>query len=311
MRVACVQDAPVFFDRTATAERVVGWIARAAAARARLVVFPEAFLPGYPFWLSLTDGARFDDPRQKDAYRAYLDAAVRLDGPELAAIRDAAARHGLFVVLGVVERSVGPGSGSLHCTAVSIHPELGVVGAHRKLVPTYEERLVWAPGDGHGLRTHELDGARIGALNCWENWMPQARHALYADGLDLHVALWPGSLRNTADITRFVALEGRVFVLSASAVLERGDVPASFPLASALPERGLFLDGGTAIARPDGQWLIAPVARERTLVLADLDLAQVARERQNFDCTGHYARPDVFAVGIDRQRRQAAHFHEG
>lgn len=310
MRVACVQDAPVFLDREATTARIVEWIGRAAAAGARLVAFGEALLPGYPFWLSLTDGARFDDAGQKDAYRAYLDAAVRLDGPELGRIAEAAHEHDLFVVLGIVERGVGPGSGLLYCTAVSIDSTRGIVGAHRKLVPTYEERLVWAPGDGHGLRTHALDGARIGVLNCWENWMPQARHALYADGIDVHVALWPGSTRNTRDITRFVALEGRVFVLSAASVLERRDVPDGFPLADRLPVDGVFHDGGTAIARPDGQWLVAPVARERTLVVADLDLAAVARERQNFDCTGHYGRPDVFHVDVDRQRRAAARFHD-
>ncbi len=308
MRVACVQDAPVFLDREATAARVVAWIGRAAATGARLVAFGEAFLPGYPFWLSLTDGARFDDPRQKEAYAAYVAAAVQLDGPEVAAITAEAARHGIFVVLGVVERT--PGSRSLYCTALFISPRLGVVGVHRKLVPTYEERLVWAPGDGHGLRAHAVDDARVGVLNCWENWMPQARHALYADGIDIHVALWPGSVRNTVDITRFVALEGRVFVLSASSALHRGDIPAGFPLADRLPADGVFHDGGTAIARPDGQWLVPPLAHERTLVVADLDLGAVARERQNFDCTGHYGRPDVFRVDVDRRRRRAARFED-
>jgi nitrilase len=307
VRVACVQDAPVFLDREATTARIVDWIARAASEKAHLVAFAEAFLPGYPFWLSLTGGARFDDPRQKEAYRAYCDAAVRLDGPELRAIAAAAARNDIFVIVGIVERCR---TASLYCTAVCIDPRRGLVGAHRKLVPTYEERLVWAPGDGHGLRAHTVAGARVGVLNCWENWMPQARHALYADGIDVHVALWPGSVRNTCDITRFVALEGRLFVLSAAAVLTRDDIPAGFPLADELP-RGTFHDGGTAIAHPDGRWLVAPVARERRLVVAELDLAAVARERQNFDSTGHYGRPDVFRVDVDRERRQAARFHDG
>ena len=307
MRVACVQDAPVFLDRAATTARALDWIGRAAAQGARLVVFGEAYLPGYPFWLSITDGARFDDPRQKEAYGAYFDAAVALDGPELAAIADAAAEHEIFVVLGVVERG---GRGSLFCTAVSIDPAIGIVGAHRKLVPTYEERLVWGPGDGHGLRAHAFDGARIGVLNCWENWMPQARHALYAAGVDVHVALWPGSVRNTVDVTRFVALEGRVFVVSASSVLAASDVPDGFPLADRLPRDVLFHDGGTAIARPDGQWLVAPVAGERVLVTADLDLSAVARERQSFDPTGHYGRPDVFRVEVLRERREAARFND-
>lgn len=144
----------MFLDRKATTARILDWLARAASARASVVVFGEAFLPGYPFWLSLTDGARFDDSRQKEAYAAYFDAAVQLDGVELASIADAASRHSIFIILGIVERGVGPGSGSLYCT-------------------------------------------------------------LYADGIGVHVALWPGSMRNTADITRFIALEGRVFTISA------------------------------------------------------------------------------------------------
>lgn len=139
--------------------------------------------------------------------------------------------------------------------------------------------------------------------------MPQARHALYADGIDILVGLWPGSPRNTCDVTRFVALEGRVFVVSACAVLERRDVPAAFPIAERLPTE-TFLEGGSAIAAPDGRWLVPPVARERTLVMADLELAMVPRERQNFDCTGHYSRPDVFRVWIDRERRRTARFSD-
>jgi len=306
LKVAAVQDAPVFLDRAATTGRILDWLDAAAAEGVRVLAFGETFLPGYPFWLAETDGARFDDPAQKEAYREYLEAAVRIDGPELAQIAERARQRNLMVILGVAERA----GGSIHCTAVPIHPERGILAAHRKLVPTYEERLAWAPGDGYGLCAHEIDGVRIGVLNCWENWMPQARHALYADGIDLHVALWPGSVRNTRDITRFIALEGRVFVLSASALLRPGDVPASFSLAAALPRREWFHDGGSAVAGPDGSWIVEPCARERRLVIAELDLAEVARERQTLDCTGHYSRPDVFHVEVDRTRRRAVRFRD-
>ena len=137
--------------------------------------------------------------------------------------------------------------------------------------------------------------------------MPQARHALYADGEEVHVAIWPGGVHNTRDLTRFIALEGRVFVLSAGSLLRRADVPAGWVLRDALPDRDWYYDGGSAIAGPDGKWLVEPVARERGLVIADLDLAAVARERHNFDPTGHYARPDVFRVEVDRRRRRATH----
>ena len=305
LRVAAAQDAPVFCDRATTTERVLEWIDAAAQEGVRLLAFGETFLPGYPFWLEHTGGARFNDPDQKEAYRTYLDAAVRMDGPEIAAIVAAARARGVYVVVGVAERGVGSGSGSVYCTLVPIHPERGLLTPHRKLVPTYEERLVWAPGDGQGLEAHELDGARVAALNCWENWMPQARHALYAEGEEVHVALWPGGMHNTGDITRFIALEGRVFVLSACGLLRRSDVPDGWPLADALPKRDWFCNGGSAIAGPDGRWLVEPVAHERRLVIADLDLAAVARERQNFDPTGHYSRPDVFRVEVDRRPRRA------
>jgi nitrilase len=184
---------------------------------------------------------------------------------------------------------------------------------HRKLVPTYEERLVWAHGDGCGLRAHPFRSTRVSVLNCWENWMPLARYAVYAAGAEVHVALWPGAVRNTRDVTRFIALEGRVFVLSACGLLRRSDVPAGFPARHLLPEHQTlptFHDGGSAIAAPDGRWLVAPVAEEARLVTADLDLAEVARERQNLDTTGHYARPDVFSLQVARDRRLAVHFSD-
>jgi nitrilase len=214
--------------------------------------------------------------------------------------------HNMYVVLGVAER----GPGSIWCTAVSIHPEHGTLPVHRKLVPTHEERLVWAHGDGQGLNGHDFAGARIGALNCWENWMPLARYALYADGVTLHVALWPGSVGSTEQITRFVAREGRCFVLSAGGLMRRQDIPDDFPLRDALPADAWFRNGGSCIAAPTGEWVVPPVAGERRLVVADLDLAAVGRERHNFDPTGHYARPDVFRLEVDRSARRPVHFKD-
>ncbi len=180
--------------------------------------------------MDLTGGARFDDPLQKQAYAAYLQAAVALDGPEVRQVVEAARDLGVFVYLGTTERATGSARGTVFCTLVAIDPVTGVVGTHRKLMPTYEERLVWGTGDGHGLRVHRYGSTRVGGLNCWENWMPQARHALYAQGEELHVSVWPGNPRNTVDIARFIALEGRVFSLAANGLLSLSDVPAGFPL---------------------------------------------------------------------------------
>jgi len=310
VRIAAAQARPVWLDPAATTKKVVTWLEDAAAQQVELVAFGETFLSGYPFWLELTGGARFDDPAQKQAYAAYLDAAVVTGGPEVSAVVEAARDLGIFVYLGVTERGGGPASGTVFATLVAIDPSAGVVGTHRKLMPTFEERLVWGIGDGHGLRTHQVGAARVGGLNCWENWMPQARHALYAAGEDLHVSVWPGNPRNTADITRFVALEGRVWSLAACALMSLDDVPSDFPLRAALEEAGVqdYCTGGSAVAAPDGSWVVEPVVGEERLVVADIDLGAVRAERQNFDPTGHYSRPDVFEVTVDRRRREASRF---
>ena len=312
MRVAAAQARPHWLDPSETTKKVVTWIEAAAAEGVQLVAFPETFLSGYPSWLEHTGGARFDDAAQKRAYAAYLDASVELEGRELALVTEAARDLGVFVYLGTTERATGNARGTVFCTLVAIDPRAGIVSAHRKLMPTHEERLVWGIGDGHGLRVHPVGSTRVGGLNCWENWMPQARHALYAQGEEVHVSVWPGNPHNTADITRFIAREGRVFSLAANGLLSLTDVPADFPLRAELEETGVadYCRGGSAIAAPDGTWIVEPVADQERLVIADLDLAQVAQERQNFDPTGHYSRPDVFAVEVDRRRREASTFRD-
>jgi nitrilase len=314
MRIAAAQAHPVWGRPGPGADRVAAWIGRAGEAEVDLLAFGETHLGGYPFWLSMTDGARFDDAGQKRAYAAYLDAAVELDGPEIALVEEAAAEHRVFVYLGIAERGGAAARGSVYATLVAIDPVRGVVSAHRKVQPTYEERLAWAAGDGHGLRVHQVTGRdgetlRVGGLNCWENWLPQARLAMYSGGEDIHVSAWPGAVRNTIDITRFIAREGRVFSLAAGSLLSRADVPADFPLADLLPD-GDWADGGSAIAAPDGTWLREPVARDEGLIIADVDAARVREERQNFDPTGHYGRPDVFELRVDRRRLATARFSD-
>jgi len=266
------------------------------------------FIGGYPFWLGATGGARFGDPDQKAAYAFYLESAVKLNGPEVTQVTEASADLGLFTYIGVAERS----GGSAYATLLAIDPPRGVVSAHRKLRPTYEERLVWAAGDGHGLRVHNAGGLVVGGLNCWENWMPQARHALYADGEQLHVGVWPGGCVLTSDITRFIALEGRVWSLAAGTVFGKDDISSDFPLYDRLAELDAWpeYDGGSAIAAPDGSWVREPVSGVEMLVVADVDTATVSAERQNFDPAGHYARPDVFRVTVDRRRHRAAVFED-
>ncbi|WP_341252162.1 carbon-nitrogen hydrolase family protein [Euzebya pacifica] len=309
MRIAAAQTRPAWGDSARTTTIVTDWIQRAATTGVDLLAFGETFLSGYPFWVSPTDGGRFDDPDQAAAYAYYLDAAVELDGPEVDAVAECVADTGVFTYLGITERGGGSGRGTVWCTLLAISPRDGVVSAHRKLRPTFEERLVWGSGDGNGLRVHDTGhGIRVGGLNCWENWMPQARHALYAAGEDLHVSVWPGGEHNTHDIPRFLAKEGRVVSLAASAVLELDDIPDDFPLLDRLDPDDVSFNGGSAIAGPDGRWLAEPLVGREGFVVADIDPATIRAARHTFDATGHYSRPDIFSVTVDRRRQTAATF---
>ena len=309
MRIAAAQTAPVWADPGATTDVVVDWLEWAADEDVELLAFGETFLSGYPFWISRTDGARFNDPEQKAAYAHYLGGAIDLDGPEIDTITSAVADTGVFTYLGATERSAS--GGTVYATYLAIDPIEGVVSAHRKLMPTYEERMAWGIGDGHGLRTHRVGDFTVSGLNCWENWVPTVRHAMYAQGTTLHVAAWPGSVGLTEDITRFIAMEGRCFVLSAGALLHADSIPAEFPLRTdAVTDGELLYDGGSAIAAPDGSWVVKPVAGAERLVVADIDPAEVREERQNFDPAGHYFRGDVIGVTVDRTRLDPLSFSD-
>jgi len=312
LTVGLAQIAPVWLDREATLAKVVDWIGRAAAAGCGFVAFGEALVPGYPFWIEHTDGARWESALQKDIHAHYLDQAVQVEAGHLDGVCAAAARLGIAVMLGTIERPADRGGHSIYCSRVHVGIDGRVASVHRKLLPTYEERLSWAPGDGHGLQVHPVGPFRVGGLNCYENWMPLSRAALYAQGEDLHVALWPGNRRNTEDTTRFLAREGRSYVLAVSGLMRREDVPAGSP-AAAMLERcpDVLANGGSCIAGPDGAWVVSPVTGREHLVMATLDHREVRRERQNFDPAGHYARPDVTRLMVDRRRQSLASFQDG
>jgi nitrilase len=208
-------------------------------------------------------------------------------------------------MLGTIERPQDRGGHSVYASLVYIDPAGSIQSVHRKLMPTYEERLTWAPGDGHGLRTHRLSKFTVGGLNCWENWIPLARAALYGQGEDLHVAVWPGNVRNTQDLTRFIAQEARSYVISVSGLMRKADIPDDTPQRSAIggEEDDFFANGGSCIAAPDGSWVVEPIADVEELIVATLDHQRVREERQNFDPAGHYARPDVLRLTINRERQ--------
>lgn len=312
LRVGLAQIAPVWLNRGATIAKIVDYIGQAAARRCEFVVFGEALLPGYPFWLELTDGARFNSSIQKDIHAHYVDQAVDIQGGHLAEVCAAAAKSQISVMLGCIERATDRGGYSVYCSRVFIASDGKIGSVHRKLHPTYEERLTWAQGDGHGLRVHPVGSFHVGGLNCFENWMPLSRAALYAQGEDLHVALWPGNLRNTEDITRFIAKEGRCFTISVSALMRREDFPADTPHLDRILANcpNVLANGGSCVASPNGEWLVAPSVGTECLLVADLDRREVRRERQNMDLAGHYARPDVTRLVVNRSRQGLVTFED-
>ncbi|EPJ52764.1 MAG: carbon-nitrogen hydrolase [Osedax symbiont Rs2] len=307
IKVGLGQLAPVWLDREATTDKVVAMINQAGAENVDLVAFGEALIPGYPFWVSMTDGARFNAQDQKELHSHYTDQAVQIEAGHLDKVCAAAKGNNCAVYVGIIERALNRGGHSLYCTMVYIDKQGEIGSVHRKLMPTYEERLTWAAGDGHGLRVHQLGPFNAGGLNCWENWMPLSRAALYGMGEDLHVAIWPGCYRNTHDLTRFIAKEGRSFSMAVSGLMRKSDFPDNTPhiaaILDAAGEDEILANGGSCLAGPDGEWLIEPQCDTEGLYTAVIDHGRVREERQNFDIAGHYGRPDVTKLTVDRRRQ--------
>ncbi len=310
LKIGMAQISPVWLNRKDTEEKVISYIKKAGSKGCDLVVFGEGILPGYPFWLSMTNGSKFNSKEQKEIHAHYLKNSVKIGEGGLGPVCLAAAENRISVYLGVIERAVDRGGHSLYCSLVYINKSGEIGSVHRKLQPTYEERLTWSPGDGHGLQVHKLNEFTVGGLNCWENWMPLARTSLYALGEDLHIAVWPGSVRNTEDITRMIAKESRSYVVSVSGLMKRSDIPDNTPnfelILDNCPE--ILADGGSCISSPDGKWVVEPVHGEEQLITAELDISRVFEERQNFDPSGHYSRPDVTQLIVDRSRQSVVDF---
>jgi nitrilase len=312
INVALAQISPVWLNRHQSTEKVLQAISDAASKKAELVTFGECLLPGYPFWLELTGGAAFNSPKQKQIHAHYLTQAINIERGDLKPICDLARDKQIGVIIGIAERATDRGGHTIYCSLVYIDNQGQILNVHRKLMPTYEERLAWGQGDGHGLRTFGIKNFTMGALNCWENWMPLTRASLYAQGEDLHIASWPGGEHNTHDITRFVAKESRGFVVSVSGLMRKQDFPADTPFLHEILENAndTLASGGSCVAAPDGSWILEPQIGSEGVFVVELDHQLVLQERQNFDPVGHYSRPDVTQLHVNRERQSTIKFKD-
>ena len=300
-KAAVVQSASIPFDPLASAEKAARLIREAAEAGARLAVFPEVFLGGYPKGASFGTPVGLRKPEGRDAFRRYYDGAVDLDGPELALLAEAAAETGLFVVIGALERD----GGTLYCSALFIDGAKGLVGKHRKLMPTAAERLIWGFGDGSTLPVFGTSLGRIGAVICWENYMPALRLAMYDKGISIYCAPTADDRDSWAATMRHIALEGRCYVLSACQHITRGAFPADYECALGDAPDTVLMRGGSLIVSPHGELLAGPDFSGEAILYADIDLGEVVRGKYDFDVVGHYARPDVFRLVVDEAPKAA------
>ncbi|HSM19982.1 MAG TPA: carbon-nitrogen hydrolase family protein, partial [Hyphomicrobiales bacterium] len=304
VKVAVVQAAPVLVDREATVDKAVRLIGEAAAGGAELILFPEAFITGYPRGLAFGAVVGSRTAEGRDLFGEYWDAAVEVPGPATEALGEATRAADAFVAIGVIERDAAYSGGSLYCTVLFFAPDGELLGKHRKLKPTGSERLIWSEGDGSTLPVFASPAGRVGALICWENYMPLARMAMYAQGVQLLLAptadgrdMWLNSIRH-------IAYEGRCFVLSCNQFVSRSMYPERWLSLPELADGGEILTPGrSAIVNPMGEIVAGPLEGEEGILTAEIDLSEIPRAKYDFDVTGHYARPDVFRLLVDRRAK--------
>lgn len=311
-KAAVVQATPILFDRSATVDKTVEIIAEAASNGAKLVLFPEAFIPAYPRGLAFGTVVGSRSPIGRDVWQRYWSEAVDVPGHVTDRIGEAAREHGVFVAVGVIEREGRYGSGAdgtLYCTTLHFGADGSLLGKHRKLKPTAAERLIWGEGDGSTMPALETELGTIGGLICWEHYMPLARTAMYGKGVEVWLAPTADSRPTWQSTIVHIALEGRCWVLSCNQFVRKADYPSDLPeyeLLESHPE--IMSRGGSAIVSPLGEVVAGPLWDEEGILYAEIDLAENRRAKLDFDPVGHYARPDVFTLTVDEREKHSVQF---
>lgn len=309
VKVAVVQSAPILFDKQSAMDKIASMTKDAAEQGANLIVFPEVFLPGYPRGLSFGTrvGSRTADGRRD--WERYWSSAIEIPGAETQILGELAKELGVYLVIGVVERDQEFSTGTLFNSIVYIGPDGDLLGKHRKLVPTGSERLLWGQGDGSTLTVIDTPFGRIGGLICWENYMPLARTAMYAQGIDIYLAP-TADARDTWQATiRHIACEGRCYVISCNQFATKASYPADLAYYEDIKEDADILSrGGSAIVGPLGEYVVEPLYNQEGILFATLDLTQVTQSRFDFDVVGHYSRPDIFQLVVNDKKQEVVRF---
>jgi nitrilase len=303
-KAAVVQAAPVLFDTPRTIDKLMVLTREAALQGAELVVFPEAFVGGYPKGLDF--GARLGSRSEagREEFRRYFESAIPIPGPECDLIGEAAGTAGVHLVAGVIERD----GSTLYCTVLMFSPEGKLLGKHRKLMPTALERIVWGFGDGSTLPVIQTSLGRLGSVICWENYMPLLRTAMYAQGIEIYCAPTVDDRETWLPTMRTIALEGRCFVLSACQYLTRSDCPASYGDMTETDPNSVLIRGGSCIIDPFGNVLVEPKFDGEAIRIAELDRRLIVQGKYDLDVVGHYARPDVFRLVVDTRAKSPVAF---
>ncbi|WP_126427319.1 carbon-nitrogen hydrolase family protein [Brevibacillus marinus] len=305
VRVAVVQAASVIMEREASTEKAVSLTLEAGAKGANIVVFPEAFIPAYPRGLAFGTAVGSRSPAGRKDWLRYWENAVPVPSETTERLAAAASKAGVYLVIGVIERDAEASGGTLYCSVLFFAPDGTLLGKHRKLKPTGAERLIWGEGDGSTLPVFDTPYGKIGALICWENYMPLARTALYAKGVQLYIAPTADARDSWQATIRHIAVEGRCFVISCNQYVNKAMYPtdlACYDELAAAPEE--MCPGGSAVVGPLGDYIQGPVYGKEELLLAELDLRDVAYSRFDFDVVGHYARPDVFQLVVNEKKQE-------
>jgi len=306
--VAVIQ-AEVAADLKSGLEKTAELTHEAARSKAELIVFPETWIPGYPVWLDVCrDAALWDYAPAKRVFARMAENSISVPGPDLDFLADLARDVGATLVLGISEVvKAGPGRGTLYNSLLTLGPDGRLLNHHRKLMPTYTERLIWGAGDAEGLRAVETPAGRVSALVCWEHWMPLARQALHESGEDIHVAVWPTVHEMHQVASRNYAFEGRCYVLAAGALMRASALPTELePHPERVSHPGQWLlRGGSTIIAPDGTYVVEPVYEKPQILVAELELGRIREEGMTLDVTGHYHRPELFEFRPLRSGRRS------